>query len=1001
MSFNQPGTIMLIAAFISLLLSIYAWQKKQNITGIYLSLLLLSSAIWALFYGLEILSSHLLIMKIYLFISYFGITSLPVFWLLFASRYTGTEKWINNKTLILVFTIPVLSILMHATNHFHSLFYTSVTLGEIDNINYLKLEPGIFWWINIVYSHIVTIAGLILFVQLMFKLEKGQRIPIVFFVSGALIPYVVNVLYISGVRPYGFLDLTPMAFILMGFVIIFGVFTVKLFDISPLAVDLFFRNTPDIIFVRNSQGNIVNQNPAAQRLMDDLGNFNKNDKNSGVLDEMIFNETPGLSELKILGKYYEKTVTKISNRKAVNIGTLILLRDVSKAREAQEEIEKLANLQNLLMRMASNYINLKIDDIEEGISQSLCEIGTYAEADRAYIFDYDWEKNTCSNTYEWCADGISKEIDNLQDIPVSILPDWTTAHKRGEPLIIPDVYQLPEDNAVRQILEPQRIKSLITIPVMHKSVCNGFIGFDFVKKYRVIKEYERILLSVYAEILVNLLGRATLENNLIKEKVNANAANKAKSEFLANMSHEIRTPMNSILGFAEVMINTTTDKQQITYLNTILESGKALLSLINDILDLSKIESGQMNILSEPVDLRIIINEIKNLFSHKMKEKNLDFLTEIDSDLPQSIIIDELRIRQILLNLVGNAIKFTNEGYVKVQVKVTAIKSGSLDFEISVIDTGIGIEGGIYNHLFDAFIQQSGQNNRKYEGTGLGLAITKRLVELLNGDITVESTPGKGSNFTVIFKKIVTSQLTISKPDSYSWSNKIISFLGAKILIVDDIQHNRSLVSAYLNKYNCTIIEAEDGEDAVNKALIYLPAIILMDIRMPHMDGYEATRLIKSNPLTKEIPVLALTASTMKDEVYKLIEVFDSYILKPVHKQILINELTRFIPFSELKVIDENKNITTRNELIYVKEINSEIKKLFKKEFADEISLNLESIIVDDIRNIISKLEDFAAKHKIAQLEKLSDDLKTYLSDFDFENIKYTLNAIKTMFGVS
>jgi signal transduction histidine kinase/PAS domain-containing protein len=999
MNFNEPAVIMIIAAIVSLLLSNYAWKRKQYSTGIYLSLLLLSSAVWSLFYGLEIFSSNIFIMKIYLFVSYFGITSLPVFWLLFASRYTGLEKWIKPYSLILVFTIPALSIIMHATNHFHSLFYKSVTLGEIDNINYLKLEPGIFWWINIGYSHIVTVAGLILFVQLMLKLQKGQRVPILFFLAGALIPYVVNILYIAGIRPYGFLDLTPMAFILMGFVIIFGVFTVKLFDINPLAIDLFFRNTPDLIFVRNSQGKIVNFNPAAQRLINEFGLFDSGDKKNNVSDEMIFNETPGLTELKIAGKFYEKTVTEIGNRKGINIGTLILLRDITKAKEAQEEIEKLANLQNLLMRMASDYINLKIEDIEVGISQSLREIGTYAEADRAYIFDYDWENNTCSNTYEWCADGISKEIDNLQDIPVSILPDWTEAHKNGNPLIIPDVYQLPVDSAVRQILEPQRIKSLITIPVMEKKTCRGFIGFDFVKKYRVIKEYERILLSVYAEILVNLLGRATLENILIKEKVNANAANKAKSEFLANMSHEIRTPMNSILGFAEVMINTTTDKQQITYLTTILESGKALLSLINDILDLSKIESGQINILSEPADLRIIINEIKNLFYHKMKEKNLEFLTDIDSELPQTIIIDELRIRQILLNLVGNAVKFTKKGYVKVQIKVTSAKPGYIDFEMGVIDTGIGIEGETYDHLFDAFIQQSGQNSRKYGGTGLGLAITKRLVELLNGDIKVESKPGEGSSFTVSFKNVQTSQLTISKPGIFSWTNKKISFMGAKVLIVDDIQHNRSLVSAYLSNYNFTIFEAEDGEDAVNKALNYLPAIILMDIRMPQMDGYEATRLIKSNPLTGKIPVLALTASTMKDEVYKLNEVFDSYILKPVHKQILINELTKFLPFIELKTVDENQNLTFENELIYVKEMSPEIKSLFNNEFSDEIFMNLDSIIVDDLSNMISKLEVFAGRYKIAQLEKLSDDLKNYLRDFDFESIKYTLNAIKTMFG--
>lgn len=1003
MSINEPATIMIFAAMISTLLSLYAWRKRQNSTGVYLSFLLLSSSIWSLFYGLEIFNSDIITMKLYLFISYFGIASLPVFWLLFASRYTGIDRWVNPFSSLMIFIPPIISMIMISTNQYHYLFYKSVSVGNIENIHFLKLESGPFWWINIIYSHILIVTGLVMFIRMLFKSGKGQRVHILFFIIAAFIPYVVNIFYITGFRPYGFLDLTPVAFIIMGFIIIAGVFAVKLFDINPLAVDLFFKNTPDIIFVRNSKGSIVNSNPAAQELFGSIAankNLKVNAENSQFLNTLLLNDKPVITELKIFGKYYEKTITRINNRNGKNMGTLTMLRDISKAKEAQEEIEKLANLQNLLMRMASKYINLKMEEMEDGISQSLFEMGTYANADRAYIFQYNWEDYTCSNTYEWCADGISKKIEHLQNVSLSSLPDWVMAHKKGEPLIVPDIYLLSKDSSLRKILEPQGIKSLITIPVMQNYHCHGFIGFDFVKKYHFIKDYEKTLLSVYADILVNLLERVKLENNLVNEKVNANAANKAKSEFLANMSHEIRTPMNSILGFAEVMLNTTSDKQQKNYLNTILESGKSLLSLINDILDLSKIEAGRMEILPEPTDLRILIKEMENLFFHKMKEKNIVFKSEIDPKFPEAIIIDELRIRQVLLNLVGNAVKFTEHGYVKVQFITDKKIKDVIDFEIKVIDTGIGIEGGNYQYLFDAFIQQSGQNSRKYGGTGLGLAITKRLVELMNGKIEVESEPGRGSCFSVKFQGIKITEKMNPKQEDFAWNNKLFSFRGAKILIVDDIQHNRMLVTTYLNRYNVELIEAENGEDAVEKCISQMPDLVFMDIRMPRMDGYEATKLIKNNPKTASIPIVALTASTMNDELQKVNEIFNGYIRKPVHKQVLINEVLKFLPYEEINNGNKENEIKIHAQPEQNDEISYELKKQFRNEFSLKISTFNESIIIDDLSELTSRIKNFSHVHKIQQLEIITEELNSHLEEFDFDKIKYDLKQIKNMFGL-
>ena len=373
----------------------------------------------------------------------------------------------------------------------------------------------------------------------------------------------------------------------------------------------------------------------------------------------------------------------------------------------------------------------------------------------------------------------------------------------------------------------------------------------------------------------DITERKEMERRIIKEKEKAEQANRAKSEFLANMSHEIRTPMNSILGFSEVMLNTTTDEKNKSYLKTILSSGKTLLTLINDILDLSKIEAGRMQISPEPVSVRCVINEMKQIFKQKTDEKNLDFIVEIDDDLPGNITIDEVRLRQILLNLIGNAVKFTSEGYVKTEVTLLNESNGIIDFEIAVIDTGIGIAENDKKQIFDSFSQQSGQDAKRYGGTGLGLAITKRLCELMNGRIDMESKLGKGSKFVVSFRNIKYSSQKISEEDADEWNEENVDFLGANVLIVDDVPHNRDLIVSYLESYDLKINTADNGKMSVDLAMDLMPDLILMDIRMPGLNGYEATEIIKSNKKTKHIPIIALTASTTQTKKERIIfEIF-------------------------------------------------------------------------------------------------------------------------------
>ncbi len=302
------------------------------------------------------------------------------------------------------------------------------------------------------------------------------------------------------------------------------------------------------------------------------------------------------------------------------------------------------------------------------------------------------------------------------------------------------------------------------------------------------------------------------------------SANKTKSEFLSNMSHEIRTPMNAIMGFSELLESQVEDLQQKQYLASILSSGKTLLALINDILDLSKIEAGKIELQYAALNPQNLFDEIGRIFSVKVKEKGLEFLTEIDDKLPKALHMDEVRIRQILFNIVGNAVKFTSSGYVKLRVKGVYFKDKSkIDLIFSVKDTGIGITDEDKEIIFDAFRQSKKQRSDKYGGTGLGLSITKRLIEMMEGSVSVESTAGKGSIFTVKLKNVVVASVEdISEEQELTFLDDI-KFSGQTVLAVDDIKSNRMLIKETLKPYNLNVLRAEKRNQADNMDISIRP----------------------------------------------------------------------------------------------------------------------------------------------------------------------------------
>lgn len=504
---------------------------------------------------------------------------------------------------------------------------------------------------------------------------------------------------------------------------------------------------------------------------------------------------------------------------------------------------------------------------------------------------------------------------------------------------------------------------------------------------------EKLLLTV----LTDISKQKDAEANLLLAKQAAELANKAKSEFLANMSHEIRTPMNSILGFSEIMLNSTEDPKHREFLQTILSSGNTLLSLINDILDLSKVEAGRMEIKPEYTIVQTTIGEIKQLFELKASQKGIDLLLKYDSEMPKTVLIDEVRLRQVLLNVVGNAVKFTKEGHVSIEVALLNKVNDTIFFEIGIEDTGIGIPAHDLNNIFDAFSQQSGHDSRTYGGTGLGLAICKRLMELMGGEIKVESKVGRGSRFILYFNNVPFVADTVSKKESFVWDVNVIEFAPAKILIVDDVEHNRFLVKAYLSRYGFELLEAENGQIAVEMAKKHQPNLVLMDIRMPVMDGFEATKILKSDPATSSIPIVALTASTLQNEVNEIKHVFDFFMFKPLKKNTLIIMLKKFIQHTEVNQLEKDNKETrpSINEKEPERSVDIEIKQAFTKKFSSTIEEQKVFMLIDSLTDLSLSIQQYANENQIDKLKELAIQLKNDIDAFDFELIQNTLRCIE------
>ena len=471
-----------------------------------------------------------------------------------------------------------------------------------------------------------------------------------------------------------------------------------------------------------------------------------------------------------------------------------------------------------------------------------------------------------------------------------------------------------------------------------------------------------------------LMSQISFISKLKTEKERADKSAMVKEQFLANMSHEIRTPINAVVGFTGLLQKTLLDADQKQFVNLIQHSGQNLLAVVNDILDISKIEAGMMRITKQPFNLNEVCNSIKMMFEHKIEDKKLLLKFEYDNNIPEIIIGDDERLKQVLINLLNNAIKFTQHGSITLQVKLLKTDNDNIKVQFAVSDTGIGIAADKIATIFERFEQAENNTARQFGGTGLGLSIVEKIVRLQNGEVSIKSELNVGTTFIVELDYNVATAADFEKQANINFmelDNSKVNFENFQILVAEDNKINQTLIKYILKQWKVNFDIAENGNEALSKMKEKVYDLILMDIQMPHMDGYQTSTIIR-NELKLNIPIIAMTAHVMPTEKQKCINVgMNDYLSKPIDEKFLLEMLQKYLPIKAITTVNATpvitmlqKEIIAKNKYIDIdylqdifggnEEIIQELLEQFKSQFPQEMEQLSEAVRLKDI-DLISK----------------------------------------------
>lgn len=573
---------------------------------------------------------------------------------------------------------------------------------------------------------------------------------------------------------------------------------------------------------------------------------------------------------------------------------IVSMIDISERKRSEEALRR----KDVLLEASARASQLLFDDrpLDAIVAQALETIGKAVERDRVYVFEFHEEPETgtmfMSQRYEWVRDGVSVQIDNpeLQNVPVfDVAPRWFEILSKGQTLK-GNIRDFPVSE--RTALEAQDIVSILVMPVVVNSKCWGFVGIDNCTSEDNWTEAESLILKSFTLTIgmAIIRRRSEIELKIAKEK--AEEYNNLKTAFLQNMSHEIRTPMNGILGFTELLIDPDiTSEMQHEYIQIIKSSGERMLSIINDLLDISLIESGQVEINKSTINLNNELLSLYRFFKPDAESKSIRFRLIIGSpEIENPLFTDREKLFAILTNLIKNAIKFTHQG----SIEFGFSKKGN-DYEFFVSDTGIGIAHDKLEMIFERFVQADLTISKPYEGAGLGLAIARAYVEILGGRIWVESQPGAGSQFYFTIPSAESQSIVLTEKEMlYKMTPGTSAVIN--VLIAEDTEHSDFYLTQVIKKYCKTIFHVKTGIQAV-EVCKNNPAIdlILIDIKMPEMDGYQAVRLIRQ--FNQKVVIIAQTAYALTGDRENALDAgCNDYLAKPIKRETLLKTISRYFP---------------------------------------------------------------------------------------------------------
>ena len=663
------------------------------------------------------------------------------------------------------------------------------------------------------------------------------------------------------------------------------------------------------------------------------------------------------------------------------------IRDMREHKKMTTEIGRQNKLLTTVNSVSSTLLEPDIGHFEDTLSESMKILAETADIDRVCIWrntSVD-QKQRFSLVFQWESGDMKSLLKDGELAPDLFLDEqtaWSKVLTQGDCLnaLVRDMH--PGEQAV---LKPRNIKSILIVPVFLQDHFWGFTGFDYCVEERVFKDEEVLILRSASRMLVNAVIRNEMAAELVSAKDQAEQSNRSKSVFLSHMSHEIRTPMNAILGVAEIELRDENHSNStLDAFGKIFESGNLLLNIINDILDLSKIESGKLEILPVKYDIPSLINDTVQLNRLRYDSKPIEFLLHVDENTPIDLFGDELRIKQILNNIISNAFKYTDEGKIEFFVSAEHDENDSGDnvtIIFSVSDTGQGMSREQLEKLFDEYARFNLEINRATVGAGLGMTITKRLIDLMNGEIQVKSEPGKGSVFTVRIpqKRIgltVCGRELTNKLQSFRFIDTTIAkktrFLReympyGSVLIVDDVDSNIFVTKGMLMPYGLKIDTASSGFDAIDKIKEGRSYdIVFMDHMMPRMDGVEAVRILRGMGYKK--PIIALTANALVGRAEMFMKNgFDGFISKPVDSRELNLFLNDFI-----------RNKQPPEVIEAARRGQNEISAAFddaEKRFNAQRSREMAELFIQDAEKAVKILKDLYMKIH----EMTSEDLNLFI----------------------